>query len=319
MVNKPFRDHRERRQIRCRRQHLRRRRACPGLGPRTRNSESAPRVQRRTQGTFEETGSHHQRPEGQRKKEVREEGCKGKLPVLQEITDHVARRGSRGHRIYGASSCPFCSVIPTCNSHLSRRTLTGGKRSRRSSPSSGGGWSCPSRRTDAGLQGRLRRLFPVPAPRCLRSAARNLFDGRALIIDLAAAFRFEDRALYEKTYGPHPAADLLPKAVYGLPEIHRQKLSGARLWAIRAVTRRARSLPFTHAQGRSGYGGRMFVDSKSGVSGAGREAKVGIPLLRSRGGLPGIRRRHPQARAGNTEGAVEACRRHDDSHPICCL
>lgn len=52
----------------------------------------------------------------------------------------------------------------------------------------------------------------------------------AHVIDLSADFRLRDPALHQKVYGsPHPAPDLLADFVYGLPEVHREKLAGARL------------------------------------------------------------------------------------------
>jgi N-acetyl-gamma-glutamyl-phosphate/LysW-gamma-L-alpha-aminoadipyl-6-phosphate reductase len=56
------------------------------------------------------------------------------------------------------------------------------------------------------------------------------FSGLAeRIIDLAADFRLRDPQLYEKTYGnQHPAREWLDRFVYGLPEIYRLELSGAR-------------------------------------------------------------------------------------------
>ena len=49
------------------------------------------------------------------------------------------------------------------------------------------------------------------------------------IVDLSADFRLHDPADYVRWYGwEHPAPDWLPRFVYGLPELHRQELSGAR-------------------------------------------------------------------------------------------
>lgn len=51
-----------------------------------------------------------------------------------------------------------------------------------------------------------------------------------LIIDLSADFRLRSPELYARWYGrEHPAPDLLPQAVYGLPELHREELAGASL------------------------------------------------------------------------------------------
>jgi N-acetyl-gamma-glutamyl-phosphate reductase len=47
------------------------------------------------------------------------------------------------------------------------------------------------------------------------------------VLDLSADFRLKSRATYEAWYGPHPAAQLLSEAKYGLVERHREELSGA--------------------------------------------------------------------------------------------
>jgi N-acetyl-gamma-glutamyl-phosphate reductase len=92
------------------------------------------------------------------------------------------------------------------------------------------------------------------------------------VVDLSADFRFKDSAVYEKWYQKHTAADLLPESVYGLPELHREKIRGARIVGnpgcyptgaliglIPLVEKGLISLE------------DIVVDSKSGVSGAGRD------------------------------------------------
>ena len=44
------------------------------------------------------------------------------------------------------------------------------------------------------------------------------------VVDLSADFRLKDAAIYEKWYQKHTSADLLPESVYGLPELHREKI-----------------------------------------------------------------------------------------------
>lgn len=52
--------------------------------------------------------------------------------------------------------------------------------------------------------------------------------GKTQIIDLSGDFRLQDTAVYESAYGaPHPHADLLPRFVYGLPELNRALIQGA--------------------------------------------------------------------------------------------
>src|SRR5438477_4522005 len=53
------------------------------------------------------------------------------------------------------------------------------------------------------------------------------------VIDMSADFRLRDASLYPKWYRqPHPAANLLAKAVLGLPELHDSELKGAQLVAF---------------------------------------------------------------------------------------
>ena len=56
--------------------------------------------------------------------------------------------------------------------------------------------------------------------------ASELYDGKAVIIDLSADFRFEDIEMYEKSYVPHTVAELVPDAVFGLPELYRTFIEG---------------------------------------------------------------------------------------------
>jgi len=108
------------------------------------------------------------------------------------------------------------------------------------------------------------------------SHARQLLDAGAKLIDLAADFRLKDPAIWEKWYGvPHACPDLLGEAVYGLPEIHREKIRGARLIANPGCYPTAVQLGFLPLL-ESGLIDPSFLvaDAKSGVSGAGRKAEV---------------------------------------------
>ena len=61
---------------------------------------------------------------------------------------------------------------------------------------------------------------------------RALLDAGVRVIDLAADFRIKDVAEWEKWYGmTHACPDLIEEAVYGLPEINREKIAAARLIA----------------------------------------------------------------------------------------
>lgn len=104
------------------------------------------------------------------------------------------------------------------------------------------------------------------------AAAPALVKKGVAVIDLGPDFRLRDAALYEKWYGrPHAAPELLADAVYGLTEAARERLPGAPLIACpgcHATAMQLALLPFVKA-GALGEG-PVVVDSKTGVSGAGR-------------------------------------------------
>ena len=95
------------------------------------------------------------------------------------------------------------------------------------------------------------------------------------VVDLSADFRLKDPGVYEHWYQKHTATDLLPESVYGLPELHREKIreakivgnpgcypTGALIGLIPLVKKGVISLE------------SIVVDSKSGVSGAGRDVAL---------------------------------------------
>jgi len=106
------------------------------------------------------------------------------------------------------------------------------------------------------------------AKRCLAAGLR--------VVDLSADFRLTDRAAYEQWYQtPHTAPELLDEAVYGLTELYRDQVRGARLVANPGCYPTSVILglyPLT----RHGLlaSDRVIVDAKSGVSGAGRKLSL---------------------------------------------
>jgi len=105
---------------------------------------------------------------------------------------------------------------------------------------------------------------------------RKLYDKGLKVVDLSADFRLNDERLYEKWYGiTHPEKELLSKAVYGLPELNREKIKKARLVAnpgcypssvILALAPLLKN-DLVEVEG-------IVVDSKSGVTGAGRSLSL---------------------------------------------
>ena len=92
------------------------------------------------------------------------------------------------------------------------------------------------------------------------------------IVDLSADFRLKDANIYEKWYQKHTAADLLPESVYGLPELHREEIRKAKIVGNPGCypTGALIGLIPLVKNGLIAHEG-IVVDSKSGVSGAGRD------------------------------------------------
>lgn len=92
------------------------------------------------------------------------------------------------------------------------------------------------------------------------------------LVDLGADFRFGDHAVYEEWYKvEHTAKELVPEAVYGLPEVNRDNIQNARILANPGCypTSAILGLAPLLAKGLVDTGS-IVIDSKSGVSGAGR-------------------------------------------------
>ncbi len=98
------------------------------------------------------------------------------------------------------------------------------------------------------------------------------------VIDLSADFRLRDPELYESTYGrSHDARDILKDAVYGLTEFSRDKLRGASLVACPGCYPTATLLTLIPAaQGGLIDVTDIVIDAKSGATGAGRKATLGL-------------------------------------------
>jgi len=91
------------------------------------------------------------------------------------------------------------------------------------------------------------------------------------VIDLSADFRLRDAAVYGEWYRDHPAPELIDGAVYGLPELYRERLAGADLVANPGCFPTAAILGLAPLA-RAGLVADIVVDAKTGVSGAGRGA-----------------------------------------------
>ncbi|WP_421869010.1 N-acetyl-gamma-glutamyl-phosphate reductase [Motiliproteus sp.] len=109
--------------------------------------------------------------------------------------------------------------------------------------------------------------------------AEALLERGVRVIDLAADFRIKDLDVWSKWYGmEHACPALVEEAVYGLPEVYREQIRGARLVANPGCYPTATQLGFLPLLEQGLINRRRLVaDCKSGVSGAGRGASV--PML----------------------------------------
>ncbi len=118
-------------------------------------------------------------------------------------------------------------------------------------------------------------FFATPNGIAMKEAPSLLKKGLR-VVDLAADFRIQDIATWEKWYGvAHASPELVKEAVYGLPEVNREKIKGAQLIAnpgCYATAVQLGFLPLIEAGVvDTAY---LIADAKSGVSGAGRKAEV---------------------------------------------
>jgi N-acetyl-gamma-glutamyl-phosphate reductase len=110
-------------------------------------------------------------------------------------------------------------------------------------------------------------------------ACAPLVRGGTPVVDISADFRLKDPAEYREWYGAeHPAQDLLPNAIYGLPEVNREAIRSANLIANPGCYPESAILALAPAIKAGIIGPDIIIDSKSGVSGAGRGAKTNLLL-----------------------------------------
>ncbi|PID99879.1 MAG: N-acetyl-gamma-glutamyl-phosphate reductase [Thiothrix nivea] len=122
-------------------------------------------------------------------------------------------------------------------------------------------------------------FFATPNGVAMKNTAR-LLEAGTRVIDLAADFRIKDVAIWSQWYGmEHACPDLIGEAVYGMPELNREQIKNARLVANPGCYPTAVTLgllPLLEQQLIDPDS--IIADTKSGASGAGRQAKVGALL-----------------------------------------
>ncbi|MFH0728127.1 MAG: N-acetyl-gamma-glutamyl-phosphate reductase [Pseudomonadota bacterium] len=107
------------------------------------------------------------------------------------------------------------------------------------------------------------------------SIAPELIGRGKKVIDLSADFRFKTLSAYEAAYQPHTAKTLLEEAVYGLSEVYPEEIKNARLIGNPGCYPTSILLPLAPLVAAGLVDTKTVIaDSKSGVSGAGREATM---------------------------------------------
>jgi N-acetyl-gamma-glutamyl-phosphate reductase len=174
------------------------------------------------------------------------------------------------------------------------------------------------------LRGRVELAFTEPSPASLRGCdvvffatpngvamgeARALLEAGARVIDLSADFRIRDVAEWERWYKTrHAAPELVAQAVYGLPEMNREAIRGARLVANPGCYPTATQLGFLPLVEAGVVDlDHLVADAKSGVSGAGRKAELHLSFSEAADNfvaynLPG-HRHWPEIRQGLAQAA----------------
>ena len=177
------------------------------------------------------------------------------------------------------------------------------------------------------LRGRVTLKFSEPAKAGLKDCdlvffatpngvamgeARALVDAGVRVIDIAADFRIQDVALWEQWYGvKHACPELVAEAVYGLPEVNREKIREARIVANPGCYPTAVQLGFLPLIEAGVVDlDHLIADAKSGVSGAGRKAEVHTLLAEASDnfkayGVAG-HRHHPEIAQGLARAAGRA-------------
>jgi len=132
--------------------------------------------------------------------------------------------------------------------------------------------------TDLVIEDRLRDVDLALVAMPHKESAREvlpLLDRGIKVVDLSADFRLKDDSEYTNWYGiAHPAPQLLQKAVYGLTELYRAQIASAQLVANPGCYPTGAILALAPAVKRGLIKADIVIDSKSGISGAGRSISL---------------------------------------------
>jgi len=129
---------------------------------------------------------------------------------------------------------------------------------------------------DAGTLAACDTVFFATPHNVAMNLVPELLSAGTRVIDLSADYRIRDAGLWSRWYGEvHASPDLLAEAVYGLPEVNRGKIATARLVACPGCYPTSVQLGFLPLLSAGLIDTQhLIASSASGVSGAGRQAKI---------------------------------------------
>ena len=152
-------------------------------------------------------------------------------------------------------------------------------------------WNGDSAARRLGIQGRAGELRYAPLQGCERAASEcdaiflatpaeaslqllpKVFGSAARVVDISGAFRLKDASAYRAFYGfEHTQPELLRSAVYGLPELFRQDIAGARLIANPGCYPTGAALALAPLLRAELIEPSVVIDAASGTTGAGRKS-----------------------------------------------
>ena len=113
-------------------------------------------------------------------------------------------------------------------------------------------------------------VFSALPHKASAEACAPFLEAGVKVVDISADFRLKSVSEYEQWYVPHPCPEYLEEAVYGLTELHHAEVAEARLVANPGCYPTSAVLALAPAVKAGIVEPRFIVDSKSGVSGAGR-------------------------------------------------
>jgi N-acetyl-gamma-glutamyl-phosphate reductase len=182
----------------------------------------------------------------------------------------------------------------------------------------------PVTRMFPGLRGHVDLAFSEPGAEGLRGCdvvffatpngvamneARAVLEAGARIVDLSADFRLRDLEEWQRWYGvKHASPELVREAVYGLCEVNREQIRGARLVANPGCYPTSVQLGFLPLVEAGVVDlGHLVADAKSGVSGAGRKAELHLSFSEAADNFSayavGGHRHWPEIRQGLAQAA----------------